>query len=75
MLGEEFYLETVHITRRPDGSYLIVASSGEYGFAATSTVRTEQQLRVALKYFGFKDPSVEGTLVELRRSGDASLRL
>jgi hypothetical protein len=37
--------------------------------------RSEYQLRAALKYFGFKDQIVESAIVDLRSSGDVTLRL
>jgi Holliday junction resolvasome RuvABC DNA-binding subunit len=65
----------VHVTKTPDRHFIIVdASRKAAGFAPNSTAHSEQEVRDALKSFGFADQAVERAIAELRKTGDTILQ-
>jgi len=72
-------MQMVHVEKTPDGGYMVVdatgALAGSATFAPTSAAYSEQQLREALKSFGFTDKAIDAAIIELRTTGNATLQL
>jgi hypothetical protein len=67
-------MKIVHVTKTLNGSYFLVDASGkEAGFAPTSTVPSEQEVRATLGTNGFADAAIERALTELRETGQTML--
>lgn len=72
-------MKMVHVTKTPDGGYMIVDATGSpvggASFAPTSSAHSEAQLKAALKRFGFTDKAIENAVAEVNHTGDTMLQL
>jgi hypothetical protein len=72
-------MKMIHITKTPDGGYLIVDATGAPGggasFAPTSSVSTEEGLRTALTSFGLTDKATEITIRQVNETGNSTVQL
>jgi Holliday junction resolvasome RuvABC DNA-binding subunit len=72
-------MKMVHVEKTPDGSYMIVdatgAPAGGASFAPTATAYSEEQLRSALKAFGFTDKAIDQAIEELKTARNTTLQL
>jgi hypothetical protein len=65
----------VHVASTPDRNFIIVdASRKGAGFAPNSTAHSVQEVRDALKSFGFKGRAIETAVAELMKIGDTILQ-
>jgi hypothetical protein len=72
-------MKMVHVQTTPDNGYLIVdatgAPAGGVSFAPTSAARSQQELRGALKSFGFTEKAIDNAIAELNETGNTALQL